>query len=119
MAGRAINTGLINIGENQLNTPRKRLPWYRACFDKRAVYTPFNNARRKAEKLTTSHLARKLGVESGILLNRLIGRGFIELKDGRKHLTPVGKRAGGEEIVERTKGSLIVWPQDLIKELLD
>jgi hypothetical protein len=71
------------------------------------------------EKLTTSHLARRLGLQSGILLNRLIGRGFIELKQGRKYLTPDGKRAGGEEITRRAKGRFIVWPQDLLLKILE
>ena len=70
-------------------------------------------------KLTTSHLARRLGLQSGILLNRLIGRGFIELKQGRKCLTPDGKRVGGEEITRRAKGRFIVWPQDLLLRILE
>ena len=72
-----------------------------------------------AEKLTTSHLARRLGLQSGILLNRLIGRGFVELKHGRKYLTPDGKKAGGEEISRRAKGRFIVWPQDLLLKILE
>ena len=74
--------------------------------------------RQQLEKLTTSHLARKLGIQSGILLNRLVGCGFITLKDGRKHLTPDGRRAGGEEITRRAKGRFIVWPQDLLLKIL-
>jgi hypothetical protein len=74
---------------------------------------------RPQEKLTTSHLARRLGLQSGILLNRLIGRGFIELKQGRKYLTPDGKRVGGEEITRRAKGRFIVWPQDLLLKILE
>jgi hypothetical protein len=75
--------------------------------------------RDQVEKLTTSHLARRLGLQSGILLNRLIGRGFIELKNGRKYLTPDGRRAGGEEITRRAKGRFIVWPQDLLLKILE
>jgi hypothetical protein len=75
--------------------------------------------RPQLEKLTTSHLARKLGIQSGILLHRLVGRGFITLKDGRKHLTPDGRRAGGEGITRRAKGRFIVWPQDLLLKILE
>lgn len=75
--------------------------------------------RQQFEKLTTSHLARKLGIQSGILLNRLIGRGFLTLKDGRKYLTPDGRRAGGEEITRRAKGRFVVWPQDLLLKILE
>lgn len=69
---------------------------------------------RTPEKLTTSHLARRFGVQAGTLLNRLIGRGFIEVKNGRKCLTAHGKEAGGEEITRRSRGRFIVWPQDLL-----
>ena len=75
--------------------------------------------RPRLEKLTTSHLARRLGIQSGILLNRLIGRGFLTLKDGRKYLTPDGRRAGGEEITRRAKGRFVVWPQDLLLKILE
>jgi hypothetical protein len=82
--------------------------------------TKLNQSKRpQLEKLTTSHLARKLGIQSGILLNRLVGRGFITLMDGRKHLTPDGRRAGGEEITRRAKGRFIVWPQDLLLKILE
>jgi hypothetical protein len=67
-----------------------------------------------SEKLTTSRLALRFGMQAGTLLNRLIGRGFIEVKNGRKCLTPDGKEVGGEEITRRSKGRFIVWPQDLL-----
>ena len=75
--------------------------------------------RQQLEKLTTSRLARRLGIQSGILLNRLIGRGFLTLKDGRKYLTLDGRRAGGEEITRRAKGRFVVWPQDLLLKILE
>jgi hypothetical protein len=78
-----------------------------------------SSKRQQLEKLTTSHLARRLGIQSGILLNRLIGRGFLTLKDGRKYLTPDGRRAGGEEITRRAKGRFVVWPQDLLLKILE
>ena len=75
--------------------------------------------RQQLEKLTTSHLARRLGIQSGILLNRLIRYGFLTLKDGRKYLTPDGRQAGGEEITRRAKGRFVVWPQDLLLKILE
>jgi hypothetical protein len=89
--------------------------WYHGCFTP-AVSDHF---RPRHKKLTTSHLARKIGVESGVLLNRLIGRGFVQLKHGRKYLTAVGRRAGGEEVGRRARGRFIVWPQDLLSKLLE
>ena len=65
------------------------------------------------QKLTTSKLAIKLGVKTRFLVDCLIGRGFIEFRDGRSHLTDEGKRAGGESKFSRRTGSFIVWPCDL------
>ena len=49
------------------------------------------------EKLTTSKLADKLGILVTALYDRLIGRGYLELRDGGKRcLTAKGKSAGGE-----------------------
>lgn len=71
------------------------------------------------EKITTSHLARRFGLQSAFLLNRLVGRGFVELRDGRKYLTNTGKQAGGEEVTRRSKGRFIVWPSDLLLRILE
>jgi phosphatidylserine/phosphatidylglycerophosphate/cardiolipin synthase-like enzyme len=47
-------------------------------------------------KLTTKNLAEKLGVESSHLFQRLIGRGYLELRDGgKRYPTEKGKQAGG------------------------
>ena len=74
--------------------------------------------KRRQEKLTTSRLAHKVGLEAAILLNRLVGRGYLELRQGRKILTATGKRAGGEVVCARSRGRFIVWPQDLLSKLL-
>jgi hypothetical protein len=63
-------------------------------------------------KLTTTKLAEKLGLESTKLFDKLIGRGYLELrKGGKRYLTPVGKSAGGE--FRMGKGPYFLWPADL------
>src|SRR5437870_5368925 len=107
------------------------MTWYQPCSPEHAmtnVCTPTRTRRlaelnprkrQQLEKLTTSHLARRLGIQSRILLDRLIGRGLLTLKHGRKHLTLDGRRAGGEEITRRAKGRFVVWPQDLLLKILE
>src|SRR5438270_4389333 len=107
------------------------MTWYQPCSPDHAMsnVSPPGISRRLAalnprkrqqlEKLTTSHLARRLRIQSGILLDRLIGRGLLTLKHGRKHLTPDGRRAGGEEITRRAKDRFVVWPQDLLLKILE
>jgi phosphatidylserine/phosphatidylglycerophosphate/cardiolipin synthase-like enzyme len=64
------------------------------------------------DKLSTSNLAKKLGFQTRALTDKLIGRGYLELREGDKHyLTPKGKSAGGE--FRFSKGPFFLWPVDL------
>ena len=64
------------------------------------------------EKVTTSHLAKKLGVQTRALTDKLIGRGYLELGNGEKpYLTSKGKSVGGE--FRFNKGPFFLWPVDL------
>jgi phosphatidylserine/phosphatidylglycerophosphate/cardiolipin synthase-like enzyme len=63
-------------------------------------------------KLPTGKLAEKLGIELTKLYDKLIGRGYLELRDGgKRYLTPAGKHAGGE--FRMGKGPYFLWPADL------
>jgi phosphatidylserine/phosphatidylglycerophosphate/cardiolipin synthase-like enzyme len=63
-------------------------------------------------KLTTAKLAAKLGVQTTQLFKKLIGRGYLEHRDGDKHyITPQGRQAGGE--FRMGKGPYFLWPTDL------
>ncbi len=63
-------------------------------------------------KLTTAKLATKLGIQSAKLYDRLIGRGYLELRDGdKRYLTHAGITAGGE--FRMGKGPFFLWPPDL------
>lgn len=63
-------------------------------------------------KLTTAKLAENLGIQTTALFNKLIGSGYLELRDGGKHyLTPAGKSVGGE--FRLGKGPYFLWPPTL------
>ncbi|MBA3608783.1 MAG: DNA repair protein, partial [Chthoniobacterales bacterium] len=49
-----------------------------------------------AGKLSTSRLAKKLGLKTQELTNHLLHLGAIEISEGRKQITPLGRRLGGE-----------------------
>jgi hypothetical protein len=51
-------------------------------------------------------------VQTTQLFNKLIGRGYLELRDGdKRYLTSAGKNAGGEFRIG--KGPYFLWPADL------
>ena len=63
-------------------------------------------------KLTTAKLAEKLGIESCHLFHKLIGCGYLELRENdKRYITAKGKSAGGE--FRMGKGPYFLWPADL------
>jgi len=63
-------------------------------------------------KLTTARLAAKSGMQTNQLFNKLIGRRYLEPREGGGHnITPAGREAGGE--FRMGKGPYFLWPPDL------
>lgn len=62
-------------------------------------------------KLTTSKLARKLGLKTTALTDQLLESGYLELKSGKPHLTEKGKQAGGEFRMSPRFGAYFLWPE--------
>ena len=64
-------------------------------------------------KLSTSRLARKLGLKTQELTDHLLHLGAIEINEGRKQITPLGRRLGGELRVSARFGPYFLWPEAL------
>lgn len=64
-------------------------------------------------KLSTSKLARKLGLKTAELTEKLFASGHLELKSDKPHLTEKGKDAGGEFRISPRFGSYFLWPESL------
>jgi phosphatidylserine/phosphatidylglycerophosphate/cardiolipin synthase-like enzyme len=65
------------------------------------------------DKLTTSKLAKKLGMKSSELTEKLIAVGMLEVKDGKNYLTNRGREAGGEFRMSAKYGPYFLWPSSL------
>jgi phosphatidylserine/phosphatidylglycerophosphate/cardiolipin synthase-like enzyme len=64
------------------------------------------------EKLTTAKLAKRRGIDSRQMEEKLRALGYLELRDGGKpYLTTAGREAGGE--FRFSKGPYFLWPIDL------
>jgi hypothetical protein len=68
---------------------------------------------RDFEKLTTSRLAKALGLRSGELGDKLLSAGLVERDGEHLKLTAKGKAAGGEFRVSGKFGPYFLWPADL------
>lgn len=66
-----------------------------------------------AEKLTSSRLARKLGIKTAEFLDRLVASGHLEIKDDKHYLTDAGKAAGGEFRMSPRFGPYFLWPESM------
>ncbi len=64
-------------------------------------------------KLSTSRLARKLGLKTQELTDHLVHLGAIEISGGQKQITPLGRRLGGELRVSARFGPYFLWPEAL------
>jgi hypothetical protein len=62
-------------------------------------------------KLKTSKLADEMGIMITALYDKLLGCGYLELRNGKRVLTDKGRAAGG--VAEPDKGSSFLWPVDL------
>ncbi|MGV8940307.1 MAG: phospholipase D family protein [Lysobacter sp.] len=62
-------------------------------------------------KVSSSKLARKLGLKTADFLDRMVASGYLELKDGKQVLTEAGKAAGGELRVSPRFGAYFLWPE--------
>jgi len=66
-----------------------------------------------SDKLTSSKLAQKLGIKTNELLEKLVGTGHLELKEGKHYLTTKGKEVGGEFRKSPRFGFYFLWPENL------
>lgn len=66
-----------------------------------------------AEKLTTSKLAKKLGLKTDELIERAISIGYIVSTDGNQFLGTKGELAGVEYISKSRFGPYFLWPDSL------
>jgi phosphatidylserine/phosphatidylglycerophosphate/cardiolipin synthase-like enzyme len=64
-------------------------------------------------KLTTSKLAKALGLRTRDLVQKLTVAGLVEKKDGKLELTDAGGKAGGEERISPKYGPYLLWPKDM------
>ena len=62
-------------------------------------------------KLKTAKLADKMGIMVTALYDKLVGREYLELRNGKRTLTNKGREIGGE--IEPGKESSFLWPPDL------
>ena len=65
------------------------------------------------DKLTTSKLARKMGIKTKEFNEKLIAAGLLENKENKPYLTEKGKAAGGEFRMSHKFGPYYIWPTDL------
>lgn len=63
-------------------------------------------------RLTSSKLAKKLGMSTKELLDNLTAAGYLEVRDEKHYLTPKGKEVGGEFRMGKF-GSYFLWPESI------
>lgn len=72
-----------------------------------------SSAENMKAKLSSSKLARKLGLKTPEFLPKLAELGFLEAAGGIYFLTTRGNRIGGEAKRSKKFGDYFIWPRDL------
>jgi hypothetical protein len=62
-------------------------------------------------KITSSKLAKKLGVSTQAFLDKMVEAGNLELRDGKHLITEKGSAQGGEFKVSKRFGPYFIWPE--------
>lgn len=81
--------------------------------DRTTQAEPASNEEERTEKLSTSKLAKKLGLKTDELVGKLLTNGLLQVRDGVNHLSTKGASAGGEFVEKSRFGPYFLWPDDL------
>jgi phosphatidylserine/phosphatidylglycerophosphate/cardiolipin synthase-like enzyme len=65
------------------------------------------------EKLTTSKIAKALGMKTADFQDRLVAKGLLQRDGDQLKLTEAGKQAGGEFRFSKKAGPYFLWPNDM------
>lgn len=65
-------------------------------------------------KLTSSKLAKKLGMKTDDILDMAVTSGHLQLTEGKHHLTEKGAQSGVEFIAKSRFGPYFLWPEDVV-----
>jgi len=65
------------------------------------------------DKLTTSKLAKALGMKTAELTEQLVSKGLLERDGDKLQLADAGKTAGGEFKFSKRYGPYFLWPKDM------
>ena len=64
------------------------------------------------DKLTTSKLAKALGIRTAELTDKLLAKGLLQRDGEHWKLTDAGKTAGGESRHSKKFGPYFLWPKE-------
>ncbi len=67
----------------------------------------------KPHKISSSKLAKKLGVKTPELLIIMVEFRYLVVTDDEHHLTEKGEKIGGEFIKKSRFPAHFIWPEDL------
>ena len=65
------------------------------------------------DKISSSKLAKKLGIKTPVLLEKMVNSGYLTINNDAHHLTEEGKNVGGEFIEKGRFPAHFIWSADL------
>lgn len=65
----------------------------------------------QTSKLTSSKLAKRLGIKTSDFMEKVILLGYLEMRDGKHYLTAKGRAVGAEFRMSQQFGPYFLWPE--------
>lgn len=100
---------LTNSEDEAVNAPEFNV----VVTDKKDDELPSKLDTNEKNKISSSKLAKKLGVKTAELLNEMVEFRYLVVTDDEHHLTEKGKKIGGEFIEKSRFPAHFIWPEDL------
>ncbi len=66
-----------------------------------------------SQKLSSSKIAKKLGLKTADFIDKLTKDGVLDLSDNKHTLTSKGENIGGEAKYSKRFGAYFIWPDDM------
>lgn len=78
------------------------------------IENKYSKSSETNEKISSSKLAKKLGLKTNEFLNEMVEHGYLVMNGDKHNLSKKGESLGVEHITKSRFGAHFLWPEDLV-----
>ncbi len=103
----------VRLAAEKVDESKPKGPVQPASTTKATPVAMARDEKQTYDKLTSSKMARALGLKTQDFMDKIVANGWIEQNGNEYQLTEKGKTVGGERRVSNQFGAFFLWPKDL------